>query len=465
MKKKRPRLKARPFLFLARFGIMELNMKNIALHSINQGLFPVVIKLLIIFLPIFIPIMLIVVFWILRYRWLTLKFVESQKTCLFEIRLPKEILKSPAGMEIFFSHLSGSGADNWGEAFIDGKTRPWFSCEIVSIGGDVKFFIWTSQAKFKNLIQAQLYGQYPNIEIHEIDPKNDYVNAVQFDTEKYEMYGVQYKYGEPDPYPIKTYIDYGLDQDPKDEYKVDPLASLLEFWGTLKPGENMWFQIMIQKHEKEDWKHGVLKREARDIKEEHKAEIEKIRQEATPKPEGEDDKFFKFPNPTKGQIEKIAALERSAGKVPLDCMIRSMYIAEKSVFNPANISPLIGCLKQFGSANLNSIKFGFLTDIDPLEKDLTRIFPFFENHFSFDPFDGFKSNNARRLEMKKEIFHAYKLRSFFQWPYKHYHGKPMVMNVEELATIFHFPSGIVSQTPTLKRVESKKSEAPSNLPI
>ena len=146
-------------------------MQNIFLHSINQGLFPVVIKLLIIFLPIFLPIILIIVFWILRYRWLTFKFVESQKTCLFEIRLPKEILKSPAGMEIFFSHLSGSGADNWGEAFIDGKTRPWFSCEIVSIGGDVKFFIWTSQAKFKNLIQAQLYGQYPNIEIHEMIKK------------------------------------------------------------------------------------------------------------------------------------------------------------------------------------------------------------------------------------------------------------------------------------------------------
>ena len=465
MKKKRPRLKARPFLFLAQFDIMGSNMKNIALHSINQGLFPVVIKFLVIFLPIFVPILLIIAFWILRYRWITLKFVESQKPCLFEIRLPKEILKSPAGMEIFFSYLAASGADNLGEAYIDGKTRAWFSCEIVSIGGEVKFFIWASQTKYRSLIQAQLYAQYPNLEIYEVDLKDDYVNKINFDMVKYEMYGVQYKFAQPDPYPIKTYIDYGLDKDPKDEYKIDPLTSVLEFFGSIKSGEHLWMQILVQKHEKEDWTHGVLKREARDIRQEHKDEIEKIRQEATPKPEGDDDKFFKFPNPTKGQIEKIAALERSAGKTPLDCMIRSMYIAERPVFNSANISPLIGCLKQYGSNNLNGLKFGFLTDIGIVEKDFTRIFPFFENHFSFDIFDGFKSNNARRLELKKDVFHAYKLRSYFQWPYKYYKLKPMVMNVEELATLFHFPSGVVSQTPTLKRVESKKSEAPSNLPV
>jgi len=440
-------------------------MPNIFLNSINQGLFPVVIKLLIILLPIFMPIMLIVTFWILRFRWLTLKFVESQKSCLLEIKLPKEILKSPAGMEIFFSYLASGGATNYGEAFIDGKTRPWFSCEIVSIGGEVKFFVWCSQEKFRNTIESQLYAQYPNLEIYEINQKDDYTAGIHFDMEKYFMYGVQYKLVQPDPYPIKTYIDYGLDEDPKDEYKIDPMTSLLEFFGSINAGENIWLQILIQKHEKEDWTHGVLKREARDIKAEHKAEIEKIREEATPESKGEDDKNFKFPNPTKGQNERIAALERSAGKTPFDCMIRSMYIAEGSAFNSSRISAVIGCMRQYGSNNLNTIKFKFLTDISDERKDLTRIFPFFQSRFSFDIFDGFESNDTKILNMKKDIFHAYKLRSFFQQPYKHYKGKPFVMNTEELATIFHFPGGIVSQTPTLKRVGSKKSEAPSNLPV
>lgn len=432
-------------------------MLNTLLNSIDKGLLPVVIKLLIILLPIFIPIMLIVMFWILRWRWVTLRFIERQTPCLLEIKLPKEILKSPAGMEIFFNYLAQSGASSYVEAFIDGETRPWFSCEIVSIAGDIKFFVWSSQNKFKNMIETELYGHYPGIEIYEVQEKDDYTRMVDFDMEKYKMVGMQYKFAKPDPYPIKTYIDYGLDKDPKDEYKIDPLASVLEFLGSLKAGEYAWMQILVQKHEKEDWIHGVLKREARDIQKEHEVEIEKVRKAAIPKPEkGEDEtKIFKFPNPTKGQVDVIAALERSASKIPLDCMIRSMYIAEKDVYKKANFGGLLVCLRQYGSNALNAFKKDFVSDVSDERKDVARILPFFK-----------KFNETKALEYRRDIFHAYKLRSFFQHPYRHYHHhKPLILNTEELATIFHFPSGIVSQTPTLKRVPSKKSEAPSNLPI
>ena len=426
-------------------------MSNIFLNSIHQGLFPVVVKLLVIFLPIFLPIILIIVFWMLRFRWLTLKFVQSQKSALLEIKLPKEVLKSPAAMEIFFSYLSQGGAGSYGEAFIDGKTRPWFSCELVSTGGEVRFFIWCSQAKFKGIVEAQLYAQYPNVEVHEIDEKDEYTNAVTFDMEKYGMAGVQYGLTKHDAYPIKTYIDYGLDKDQKDEYKIDPLTSVLEFLGSLKAGENAWIQILIQKHEKEGWKHGIWK-EGRDLKAEIAEKIEEVRQKAVPK---SDDKTApKFPNPTKGQTEIIAAIERNASKTPFDCMIRSIYIAEKTAFNGANIGGLIGGLRQYGSNHMNGFKPTFGGGVGDLREDLARFLPFVK-----------KSNEAQVFKYKKALFHAYKLRSFFQWPYKHYKSKPFVMTTEELATIFHFPSGIVAQTPTLKRVGSKKSEAPSNLPI
>ena len=38
------------------------------------------------------------------------------------------------------------------------------------------------------------------------------------------------------------------------------------------------------------------------------------------------------------------------------------------------------------------------------------------------------------------------------------------LNAEELATIYHFP-GRVSTTPTFKRIESKKSDPPVDLPV
>ncbi|OHB13689.1 MAG: hypothetical protein A2Y49_02110 [Candidatus Zambryskibacteria bacterium RIFCSPLOWO2_12_39_8] len=56
---------------------------------------------------------------------------------------------------------------------------------------------------------------------------------------------------------------------------------------------------------------------------------------------------------------------------------------------------------------------------------------------------------------------AYKRREYFFKPYKRKH---FVLNTEELATLFHFP-GQVSTTPTFTRIESKKAEAPANLPI
>ena len=39
-----------------------------------------------------------------------------------------------------------------------------------------------------------------------------------------------------------------------------------------------------------------------------------------------------------------------------------------------------------------------------------------------------------------------------------------VLNVEEIATLWHFP-GQILKIPTLERVESKEASPPTNLPI
>ncbi len=39
------------------------------------------------------------------------------------------------------------------------------------------------------------------------------------------IWGCEFKFTKGDGYPIKTYVDYGLDKDPKEEYKVDPLGA------------------------------------------------------------------------------------------------------------------------------------------------------------------------------------------------------------------------------------------------
>lgn len=419
-------------------------------YSINHELFPVVYKMLLVIIPVVMPFMLIYLIWVIRLKFVHLRFVESQKPVLLEIKLPKEITKSPAAMEIFFTYLKRGGAGGYIEAYVDGKTRPWFSCELVSTGGVVHFYIWASQAKYKDLIEAQLYAQFPNIEIFEV--KEDYTKTIDFDMKKYSIHGFQLGLLKPDPYPIKTYIEYGLDREDEEEFKVDPITAVIEYLGALKPGEHAWMQILIQKYEKEGWKHGSF-RDGKDLKKETKEEIKTIR-ESTMSESEEGAAKFKFPNPTKGEMEKIASIERNAAKEPFECMIRIMYIAEQSAFKSMNRSFSYACFRHYNSSYLNGFKNSVSTGTSDLYDDLVRIFPFLK------PF-----KDHRIYKLKKDFFHAYKLRSFFQWPYKNYETKPFILSVEELATIFHFPSGIVSQTPTLNRVPSRKSEAPANLPI
>ncbi len=44
-------------------------------------------------------------------------------------------------------------------------------------------------------------------------------------------------------------------------------------------------------------------------------------------------------------------------------------------------------------------------------------------------------------------------------------GNEIRLNTEELATLYHFPSHIVSPTPGITRTESRETVAPGNLPI
>lgn len=418
------------------------------LRQSGSELFPTVIKVLIILLPFVIPAGLIYVWWVLRLRAIQIKFLLSVKPVLLEIKLPKEVFKSPAAMEIFFTYMSQSSPGSYGEAFIDGNVKPWFTCELVSIGGDVRFFIWC-WGKFKNLMEAQLYAEFPSVEIFEVE---DYAKDLVYSSDKQIMFGLQYTLTKKDPYPIKTYIDYGLDKNDKDEYKVDPINAVLEYLGSMRKGEVACLQIHIQKHEKEGWFNGRLI-EKPDWKKTAEEEITKLRA-GTVIDLGEG--AFKMPNPTKGQMEVINAIERSLGKTPFDVMIRGIYLAQKENFNGFNISGLIGCMRQYNSNTLNGFRPGMLTSTTDLEKDLIKFLPWI-----------FKAKIEEDIEHdKRDILQAYKLRSYFNQPFRFWGSRPaFVLNTEELATIFHFPSSIVSQTPTLTRVASRKSEAPSNLPI
>lgn len=420
------------------------------LVKFNTEIVPLVYKLLFVFSPIFIPIVLIYISVLLWVRYVQLKFINKQKPVLLEIKIPKDIQKSPLAMEIIFGVMQQSGAATYTEAYLDGKVAPWFSLELASFEGQIHFYIWASEYRFKNLLEAQIYAQYPTVEIYEVPPEKDYVKQFNYDTAKHIIWGIQFGLTGKDVYPIKTYVDYNMDKDQKDEYRIDPMTAVLEFLGSARQGHQLWLQILIKKHDKKNLKTFNL-RDKKDWKEEAEAEIKEIREKATPVQTGD---FPGFPNPTKGQVETIAAIERSIGKQAFDTCIRGFYLSDAKTFNPLYITGLIGSGRQYSSNNLNGFKLARKTDVSDPYKDWCTVFPFMN-----------KRKDYLVQKYKKLMLNAYKLRSFFYPPYNNHRGQnAFILNTEELATIYHFP-GNVSATPTLAKIPSKKSEPPADLPI
>jgi hypothetical protein len=381
----------------------------------------------------------LILFALLLNIWLRYRRTENivkAGSILLEIKLPKEIMKSPLAMEVILTSLSQEAKGDYLKTFWQGKIRPWFSFELVSIEGQVKFFMWT-QPKFRQLIESQFYAQYPGVEIYEAE---DYTKDVFWDPVNLPFWGTAFKLTKADVYPIKTYVDYGLDQNPKEELKIDPMTSILEFLGSIGKGEQIWIQILFQAHRKETFKDDARFSATKpDWTKSGKKEIEDLLSKLKEGKRGEE----VTRRATRGETDVVTALERSLSKIPFDVGIRGAYIAKKGSFDAIGITGLIGSFRQYSSRTLNGFKLSKFTDFDYPWQDFRR---------------------SRRNKREKKFLNAYKLRSFFYLPYKHAFGTPFVLNTEEIATIFHLP-GQVAATPTLMKTASKKSEAPANLPI
>jgi len=400
------------------------------------------VKFLYKYIYIWFPIISILIIWELWVRYVQALFFAKQKYILLEIKLPREIFKSPQAAEFFIAGLySTLGEANWYEKYWKGQVRVWHSLEITSIGGAVHFHIWTRVGE-KAKIEANLYSQYPGIEIFEVP---DYTLPINYDPEKYSIFATEFDLTGKDYMPIKTYVDYGLDKDPEEEYKIDPITPLIEAMGALPRGHQAWLQILIRAHKAED--KDPLTGKVIDLK--WKKGAEKEISEIQAKAKGEKGEDGKIPpgsnrNLTLSETDMIKAIERSVSKNGFDAGIRMLYIAEMDLYNPSNIGGLVGGVMHFNSS-LNGFK--------PARGSAPK-YKFFAL--------AWKDRSSKTINQEKEdLLDKYKKRAYFHSPLKSPH---FVLNTEELATLFHFPGG-VSMTPTFTRIESRKGEAPANLPV
>ncbi len=443
------------------------------------------------------------------------------KWVFLEIKLPKEIHKNPSAMEIAFNGLyqklglenkpvnggrqtTGGGhggkakkepfwkwrdrtRENFFRKYVSGSMRLWSSLEIVSEEGQIKFYVVTP-AKNAEIFKSYTYSQFPGIEIVETEDfalKYQYknLNDTPLYVGRYNLGGV-----EKDYLPIKTYVDYGLDRDPKEEYKIDPLTPLLEAMAAAGPGETYWYQVLIRPTiYEEDWKKETharvdqilgIKRADKDDPEKHihKGDIiSQARQVISILPH------------EKNEIEII---QRNIEKYGWDTIIRMFYIVDnkKTKFNlNKGVFTVVNAMKSFNKPGFNGFGFKTLTldtdypfrDPTGLRSEGTRgwIWRLAKLRVGFyHELPGLEGN----WHAFKAIWHHWVVGKSWEWAMgqwgeiKEYYTMPgelphrgdaddFILNSEELATIWHFPGKSFNNTSS--RVESVKSDPPRNLPI
>ena len=394
------------------------------------------------------PIILALVFYELWMYYIRSRFFRKMEWVLLRLVAPQEVLKTPLAMEQVFAVMHSIFVPpTFQEKYFQGRVQEWFSIELVSIGGAISFYIRTPR-QFRNITEAALYSQYPEIEIHEAE---DYISQVpeHLPTESLEIFGSEFKMLRGNAYPLRTYIEFAFETKEREE-QVDPIAELVESLGRMREGEHYWLQFIIQPADNKWQEEGVKivdefmgRTEKGKSKKGHELLIDEVGaylrefpqapfvqlgSEETAKKD-EKPKQYRFPSSYENAI--IEAITRNISKVGFNSMIRGVYIAPKELFEIPRYFSVIGYLRQLSSQNLNGLKPDKITSAPP-------------------PFKKMKVRFA-----KKSLLFRYRNRLVPK--------KPFILSTETLATLFHFPSTTVT-TPTMPRVEMKKGETPATLP-
>ena len=400
---------------------------------------------------------------------------RNMATTVLRVAVSKTNERGPIVAEQIFSSLHGLKSNY---SFVDslmGNVKPRISLEIANVDNKIQFFIWTPR-KFKNVIESQIYAQYPDVEIEEVEDyakaalsvysgqaeKEELEGAVQENPENLpavyrEKTGKDSKFvvtaeirlNDAEVYPIKRYSQF---EDKLTRLATEPLAGITATLSKLNAtDEQAWIQITMEPQG--DWwrKRGLkclrvvsnglfnnifwlnslatrvllargffrrlllspvffffwLLRMGGGSKLNMAGSSDQDLEEEVSRTHDRED-------PVSAAVDKVTRLTYG-------CNIRVVYIPRKENIDLAELklNEIAGSFKQFNLPNLNSFKV------------------------------------SRMNAANAQIFKRYQQRAVIA---------PMMLNVEELATLYHMPSVGVG-TPNVFWVNSRKLEPPHNLPL
>lgn len=173
-----------------------------------------------------------VVFTLFRWRG---REKDSIDSVLLRVLVPRSNEVKIDAMEQVFASLFSIKKGGWKQKF---SFQPSISFEIVAREGSINFYVWCP-TKFKDMVEKQINGAYPDAEIVEVPEYNIFTEDGKVAYKSFQLRAENYK-------PIKTFKDL----------PVDPLSSITSVLAKMGENEAAAIQILISPAESKWQKDG-----------------------------------------------------------------------------------------------------------------------------------------------------------------------------------------------------------------
>jgi len=236
---------------------------------------------------------------------------ESIDSVLLQVAVHKNNEIKIDAMEQLFSALYSIKGGGWKQKY---KTQPILSFEIVAKKEDIRFYVWTPK-KFKDMIEKQIHGAYPDAEVIEVQEYNIF-------TEEGKVAYKCLQLARDNFYPIKTFK----------ELPTDPMSVITSALAKMGDGEAAAIQILISPADSTWSKQGTSFISA------------------TKKQEADPEKA-KFSVPAK----TLEAVENKVTKSGFDTSVRIVVVSKDKESAKSHLSNISSSFAQF-NGDLNYLK-------------------------------------------------------------------------------------------------------------
>lgn len=274
---------------LADTFILDINLIFIILIAVGVGILLSYFLLFIFFIS-------------FKYRGREKNSVDS---VLLEVAITRGNEIKIDAMEQMFATLYSIKKSGWKQKF---SVQPTVSFEIVGRPEDIRFYVWTP-TKFRDLIEKQIHGAYPDAQILEVSEYNLFNEEGKVAYKSFQLSKANYL-------PLKTFR----------ELPTDPLSSITSALAKMQEGESAAIQVLISPAES-DWQ-----KEGRNYISETK------KQESDP----EKAKFSVG-------AKTLEAVENKTAKPGFETSVRVVVVSTTSESAKAHLANVSSALSQFAS--------------------------------------------------------------------------------------------------------------------